>query len=166
MRMGLVVMCCKHIRASIPKLERRKIARSIAHGLPVRARRHGKQDIEYLTTMTRLRYSPPAELPGSREIAHGFGTGNPVPVLVFQFNLPFARDITQMPAHRAHTLGARCLVGDLDHHLRRAPERPGQLVAHALAFVKHAHMRKALCADMPERFLKQAVAQFRSIASM
>src|SRR5476649_1432294 len=109
MRMGLVIVGCKHISATITELECRKIACSIAHGLPVRARRHGKQDIKCLTTMTLLWYSPSAELPSSREIAQSFGTGNPVPVLVFQFDPSIARDITQMPAYRTHTLGARRL---------------------------------------------------------
>ncbi|MGF6902641.1 hypothetical protein P3T22_003920 [Paraburkholderia sp. GAS348] len=135
MRMGLIVVRCKDIRASVAKLERRKITRRIAHGLPVRSRRHRQKDIEYFAVSAGVRYPPSAELPGFHEVAQRIYAGKSVAGLIFQFDLAVTRDVTKMPTYGSYSLGTRRLVGDLDHHLRRTLQRSGELAAHARGFV-------------------------------
>ncbi|KVF64813.1 hypothetical protein WJ15_10820 [Burkholderia cepacia] len=140
MRMCFVIVYGKNVRPAVTELEHREISRRIAHGLPIRSRWHRQQDVESLAARAGLGDAPPSELPGLREIAQPILAVNPVTILILQFDPAVTRDISQVSTYGSHALRARSLVGNLDHDFRGAPERAGDLRAHASGSVANAHM--------------------------
>uniref|UniRef100_A0A071M5U9 Uncharacterized protein n=1 Tax=Burkholderia cenocepacia TaxID=95486 RepID=A0A071M5U9_9BURK len=140
MRMRFVIVRGENVCPAVTELNCREISCRIAHCFPIRSRWHRQQDVESLAALAGLGDAPPAELPGLHEIAHRILAFNTVTVLILQFDPPVTRDIAQMSAYRSHALRTRRLVGDLDHDFRGAPQRAGDLRAHASGSVANAHM--------------------------
>ncbi|KVE85463.1 hypothetical protein WI99_16465 [Burkholderia cepacia] len=140
MRMCFVIVHGESVCPAVTELKCREISRRITHCFPIRSRWHRQQDVESLAPLAGLGDTPPAELPGLRKVPYRILAFDAVTVLILQFDPAVTRDIAQMSTYGSHALRTRRLVGDLDHHFRRAPERARDLRAHATGSIAHTHM--------------------------